>query len=168
MTVDELRAASEGLYEGVDGTFRRVTTGAQSVRGIVCDYGKAYYYVEEFAAWALRRVPVEGTGPTALDLVLGDRLVDEFGAGLTGEAARLAAGYVWLAEGLSRLMGGPEAMDELLRARDAIGRERYGHPLRVDTLHADGTPYNWLNEAGEELADALLYFRAAVEEAANR
>lgn len=52
----------------------------------------------------------------------------------------------------------------LIRERDRIGQERYGVRLTANTLRPDGTPYDWRREAAEELADALLYLRAAIEQ----
>ena len=108
------------------------------------------------------RAAFAGTGTPIVDLVCAD-----------WPEARMAASkfnqhrdYKAVAEALEKVLFGALPY-KLLRARDAKGRATYGHPLRADTRKPDGSRYNWREEAAEELADALLYLRAAIEEEAN-
>lgn len=97
----------------------------------------------------------EGTGTPVIDLVVNELINGNqpyCEASLLVERAFVALGF------------GTTILADLLRARDAAGRATYGHPLRHDTRKTDGSRYNWRQEAAEELADALLYLRAAIEE----
>ena len=53
-------------------------------------------------------------------------------------------------------------MEELIKSRLAIGRERYGHGVRsTDDTRQWGTKVNsWMLMAEEELLDALIYVAA--------
>lgn len=96
----------------------------------------------------------EGTGTPVVDLVLA-----EYRRGTGWDADMRQVG-----DTLDMMTGSESRSMDLLRARDAKGRATYGHPLRSDNRKPDGSRYDWRQEAAEELADALLYLRAAREE----
>lgn len=106
----------------------------------------------------------EGTGTPVVDLVLADIEMlryERFGA-------RQDIAYRDVVAALLHLGLDGEAISALLRVRDAAGLATYGTRLCHDTRKPDGSRYDWRQEAAEELADALLYLRAAIEEEKTR
>jgi len=96
---------------------------------------------------------IEGTGPIVADLLTDERTsLTQWTQPMLSTALALHDLGVDYDDFIARV-----------RARDAMGRATYGHPLRPDTLRQDGTPYDWREKAIDELVDALLYLRAAME-----
>ena len=105
-------------------------------------------------------MPADRNAPAIVDLVLAEYDDPWMGVGMDDDISALA-------DTLDRMTGSVEASKALLRERDAVGVATYGTRLYADTRKPDGSRYDWRQEAAEELADALLYLRAAIEEGSH-